>query len=227
MDEIVGNKNYQIVYSSKESGFRIILSSNDLAKKAIIQINGSNKGRLTAQFGHPDSLLFVGNLPLSYTHSQLRDLFSSCGTILRCFVIHSTITGESKGYGFVEYSTRDEATATKNKMATKVVGYRSIRVDFADNGMQTDEDLQSKTVFVDKLPKGTKSESKLIELFSKYGMVNFCQVSECTCTCILQTVIPLNKGHIGTSHFIFLYEVVLVLRKSEHYERGNIMKRPL
>ena len=87
------------------------------------------------------------------------------------------MTGDSKGYGFVEYSTRDEATITKNKMATKMVGSRSIRVDFADNGMQTVEDLQSRTIFVDRLPKGMNNESKLVDLFSTYGMVNFCQAS--------------------------------------------------
>ena len=77
----------------------------------------------------------------------------------------------------MEYSTRDEAVLTKSKMATKAVGSRNIRVDFSDNGMQTEADLQSRTLFVDKLPKGMKDESRLIEMFSRYGVVNFCQVS--------------------------------------------------
>ena len=154
----------------------MVFPNTDKARKAINKINGSKLGRLSAQFGHPDSLLFVGNLPSNYTHEKLRELFISHGEILRCFVVHSVLTGECKGYGFVEYATREQALVTKNKMATKVVGCRSLRVDFSDNGMQTEEDLQSRTLFVDKLPKGMKDEGKLMELFGKHGIVNFCQV---------------------------------------------------
>lgn len=148
------------------------------AKQAIQQLNGLRYGshRITASFGHPDSLLFVGNLPLSYCMQKLRELFSSYGEILRCFIVYSVSTGKSKGYGFVEFSTRDEAMLAKQKMATKVVGLRSLRVDFADNGMQTIEDLQSKTLFVDRLPKGMQDDAKLRDEFSKCGTVNFCQV---------------------------------------------------
>ena len=61
-------------------------------------------------------------------------------------------------------------------MATKVVGLRSLRVDFADNGMQTCEDLQSCTLFVDKLPKGTSDNDRLRNDFIRYETVSFCQV---------------------------------------------------
>ncbi len=174
---MLGNNEFDIIPGNyRDNSYKVILPESELAKDALVAINGSKRGKMSAQHSHSDALLFVGNLPSNYTDGQLRELFSSHGQVLRCFVVYSELTGENKGYGFVEYSTRDEAMFTKNKMATKVVGSRSIRVDFADNGMQTDEDLQSKTVFVDKLPKGFKSESRLIELFSKYGTVNFCQV---------------------------------------------------
>ena len=71
---------------------------------------------------------------------------------------------------------RDEALQAKQQLATKFLWLRSLRVDFADNGMQTCEDLQSKTFFVDRLPKGFKDGAVLRALFGKYGTVNFCQV---------------------------------------------------
>ena len=150
------------------------------ARTAIQELNGlkTDGQKLSSQFGHPDSFLFVGNLPHWYNKTKLHTLFSPYGTILRCFVVYSIVTGESKNYGFVEFLTREEAMAAKQKMATKVVGSRGLRVDFADNGMQTCEDLHSKTLFVDKLPKGLKDESKLKEMFEECGTVNFCQVSE-------------------------------------------------
>lgn len=132
--------------------------------------------KLVASYGHPDSLLFVGNLPYTYTRGDLFKLFKNCGEIIRCFIVHSLESGLSKGYGFVEFSTRDEATIAKQENATKVIGLRSLRVDFSDNGMQTVDDLHSQTLFVDRLPKGFIEDGTLTEYFTQYGMVNFCQV---------------------------------------------------
>ena len=104
------------------------------AKEAIQKLNGLKygSGHISASFGHPDSFLFVGNIPLSYSNQRLKELFAPCGEILRSFIVYSTITGRIKGYGFVEFAKRDEALLAKQKMATKVVGLRSLRVDFAD-----------------------------------------------------------------------------------------------
>lgn len=133
--------------------------------------------RLSASYGHPDSLLFVGNLSCTYTNEDLYRLFQPHGDILRCFVVCSLSTGLSKGYGFVEFSNRDEAAHAKLQLATKVVGQRSLRVDFADNGMQTCDDLHSRTLFVDRLPKGFVEDDILRDKFSNFGIVNFCQVT--------------------------------------------------
>ena len=133
--------------------------------------------KLSASYGHADSLLFVGNLPFTYTRGDLASLFGPYGDILRCLLVLSPKTGLSKGYGFVEYSKREEAVLAKQQLATKVIGLRSLRVDFSDNGMQTCEDLHSQTLFVDRLPKGFKDDVALKEVFSLYGRVNFSQVA--------------------------------------------------
>ena len=102
-------------------------------------------------------------------------------------MVCSVATGLSKGYGFVEFSSRDEAAQAKLQLATKVVGQRSIRVDFADNGMQTCEDLHSRTLFVDRLPKGFLDDDILRDRFTSFGIVNFCQVSNaCHCDLMLR-----------------------------------------
>ena len=91
-------------------------------------------------------------------------------------MVHSVCTGQNKGYGFVEYASRSQALAAKQSVAAKTIGHRGLRVDFADNGMQTPDDLQSSTLFVDKLPKSFVEDKLLRAVFSKYGTVNFCQV---------------------------------------------------
>ena len=158
---------------------RILFPTSEVASDQLQRLNSARyEGcRLSATYGHPDSLLFVGNLSCTYSHEDLLWLFQPHGDILRCFVVCSLSTGLSKGYGFVEFSSRDEAAEAKLHLATKVVGQRSLRVDFADNGMQTVDDLHSRTLFVDRLPKGFVDDDVLRDKFSAYGIVNFCQVS--------------------------------------------------
>ncbi len=132
--------------------------------------------QLTACFGHQDAVLFAGNVPYMYTRDDLAALFAPHGEIVRCLVVYSPETGLNKGYGFVEYATREEAVLAKQEMSNKVVGLRSLRVDFCDSGMLRCKDLQSETLFVDRLPKGFQDEEKLRKKFMNYGAVNFCQV---------------------------------------------------
>lgn len=157
---------------------RVLFPTPEVAAEQLLKLNTSRLDgcKLSASYGHPDSLLFVGNLSCSYSCEDLYRLFQPHGDILRCFVVCSLSTGLSKGYGFVEFASRDEAAQAKLQLATKVVGQRSIRVDFADNGMQTCEDLHSRTLFVDRLPKGFVDDNILRDKFSSFGIVNFCQV---------------------------------------------------
>jgi RNA recognition motif-containing protein len=53
--------------------------------------------------------LFVGNLAYSVTDAQLQELFERHGTVKSATVISDKITGRSRGYGFVEMSSEDEA----------------------------------------------------------------------------------------------------------------------
>ncbi len=59
--------------------------------------------------------LYVGNLPFSATDQSLVDLFSQCGTVDSANLIMDRDSGRSKGFGFVEMSTDEEAQAAINK----------------------------------------------------------------------------------------------------------------
>ena len=54
--------------------------------------------------------LFVGNLPFSATDDSLREMFTQAGQVESARVIADRDTGRSKGFGFVEMSTEQEAT---------------------------------------------------------------------------------------------------------------------
>lgn len=53
--------------------------------------------------------LYVGNLDYAVTSDQLKDLFAKAGNIVDAVVIMDKYSGRSKGFGFVEFETADEA----------------------------------------------------------------------------------------------------------------------
>jgi len=55
------------------------------------------------------SKLYVGGLPYSVTEGSLRELFSAHGTVESANVISDKFTGQSRGFGFVEMSSGNEA----------------------------------------------------------------------------------------------------------------------
>jgi RNA recognition motif-containing protein len=55
--------------------------------------------------------LYVGNLSYSVTSSDLEQLFGQHGQVTSAQVINDRDTGRSKGFGFVEMASDDEATA--------------------------------------------------------------------------------------------------------------------
>ncbi|MCB0834835.1 MAG: RNA-binding protein [Bacteroidetes bacterium] len=53
--------------------------------------------------------LYVGNLSYSTTEEGLTELFTQAGTVTSAKIITDRATGRSKGFGFVEMSTNEEA----------------------------------------------------------------------------------------------------------------------
>lgn len=75
--------------------------------------------------------LYVGNLPYSLTDSQLSEMFSEFGTVTSASVIMDRQSGRSKGFGFVEMSTSEEAQAAAEQMNGKEVEGRALVVNEA------------------------------------------------------------------------------------------------
>jgi RNA recognition motif-containing protein len=55
------------------------------------------------------SKIYVGGLPYATTDAQLQDLFSTHGQVESARVITDKFTGRSRGFGFVEMASSDEA----------------------------------------------------------------------------------------------------------------------
>ena len=132
---------------------------------------------VTVQHAPVDSLLFVGNIPLHFTSEDLHDKFSPCGELGRVIVVHSPLTGQSKGYGLVELALQEQALSAKRTLAMRTVSGRTLRVDCVDTALGAVEDVHSCTLFVDQLPKGFRSNERLRGLFTRHGTVTFCQIA--------------------------------------------------
>lgn len=78
-----------------------------------------------------DKRLFVAGLPFSFDDQALGDLFSQYGKVESATVIMDRETGRSKGFGFVEMSTPDEAKAAIEKLNNTDVEGRKIVVNVA------------------------------------------------------------------------------------------------
>jgi len=75
--------------------------------------------------------LFVGNLSWGATDDQLKDLFSSAGTVESATIIKDKMSGRSKGFAFVEMSTDEEAQAAVEALNGKELDGRAINVSEA------------------------------------------------------------------------------------------------
>ena len=75
--------------------------------------------------------LFVGNLPFSVADADLSELFSKAGTVVSATVIVDKYNNRSKGFGFVEMSTEEEAQKAIDTLNGKDIEGRNITVSEA------------------------------------------------------------------------------------------------
>jgi|SRR5439155_19583022 len=73
--------------------------------------------------------LYVGNLPFSATEDQLKDLFSQFGTVESVIIMKDN--GRSRGFGFIEMSSEDEAARAAENLDGTELGGRPLKVNLA------------------------------------------------------------------------------------------------
>jgi RNA recognition motif-containing protein len=78
-----------------------------------------------------ETKLYVGNLTYETTESDLQTLFEQSGTVKSVQIIKDRDTGRSKGFGFVEMTTQEEAQNAIKALSGKDVGGRPLTVNLA------------------------------------------------------------------------------------------------
>lgn len=75
--------------------------------------------------------LYVGGLSYSTSDDSLRDAFAQAGTVETATIIIDKMSGRSKGFGFVEMATDEEAQAAITMWDGKELEGRTIKVNEA------------------------------------------------------------------------------------------------
>src|SRR6202162_1609652 len=75
--------------------------------------------------------LFIGSLSFSTTSEGLREFFTQCGNVSSATVITDQFSGRSRGFGFVEMATPEEAQAAVQRLNGKDLDGRQIKVEVA------------------------------------------------------------------------------------------------
>lgn len=87
---------------------------------------------------HPNEVimahkLFIGGLSFSTTDERLRELFATAGGVESAAVVTDRDTGRSRGFGFVEMTTAEDADAAAKKFNGQMVDGRTLKVEIANS----------------------------------------------------------------------------------------------
>ncbi|XP_076026265.1 ribonucleoprotein PTB-binding 2 [Genypterus blacodes] len=177
-------KEYELKYCfvdrNKGTAF-VTLLNGDQAQDAIRSLHHSTvRGRLINVTLQPtDSLLCLTNLAHTFTAQQFEELVRAYGNIERSFLVYSELTGQSKGYGFVEYMKKDSASRARSELLGRPLADRSVMVQWMDvNQLTQEENLHSKCLCVDRLPLDFCDSEELTQLFSETYKPVFCQLAQ-------------------------------------------------
>src|SRR5205809_7492072 len=75
--------------------------------------------------------LYVGGLPYSTTEQQLQELFSQQGSVTSAKIITDRYTGQSRGFGFIEMATAEDAQKAITALNGTQMNGRTITVNEA------------------------------------------------------------------------------------------------
>ena len=77
--------------------------------------------------------LFIGGLAFSTSNERLREVFAQAGAVESASVVTDRDTGQSRGFGFVEMASAEDAAEAVKKFNGKDVDGRTLKVEAANS----------------------------------------------------------------------------------------------
>ncbi|PQQ21737.1 heterogeneous nuclear ribonucleoprotein R [Prunus yedoensis var. nudiflora] len=188
------------------------------------------------------SEVFIGGLPKDTLEEDLRDLCDEIGEIIEIRLMQDRETGESKGYAFIGFKTKEVAQKAIEELHNKAFKGKTLRCSLSETkhrlfignvpkiwtedefrkvieevgpGIEHIELIKVKALYVKNIPENTSTE-KLKELFQRHGEVT-------------KVVMPPGKGGQGKRDFGFVHfaERSSALKAVKDTEKYEIDGQPL
>ena len=83
--------------------------------------------------------IYVGNLSFDTAEDELKDLFAAYGAVESVKIISDQFTGRSRGFAFIEMTTREEGMKAIQELDSKDLGGRPLKVNEAKPKRQSND----------------------------------------------------------------------------------------
>ncbi|KAK7357157.1 hypothetical protein VNO80_16440 [Phaseolus coccineus] len=134
-----------------------------------IRIMFSQRDPSIRKSGHGN--VFIKNLDTSIDNKALHDTFAAFGTVLSCKVATDNGTGQSKGYGFVQFDNEDAAQNAIKQLNGMLINDKQVYVGlFVRRQARTNGSPKFTNVYVKNFSE-TFTDDDLTKLFGPYGTI--------------------------------------------------------
>jgi len=127
----------------------------------------AGQSQVMEEDGDRKTNLIVNYLPQTMTQEEIRSLFSSIGEVESCKLIRDKVTGQSLGYGFVNYHRTEDASKAIQTLNGLRLQNKTIKVSYA---RPSSEAIKGANLYVSGLPKHM-AQPDLERLFSSCGNI--------------------------------------------------------
>jgi cold-inducible RNA-binding protein len=108
--------------------FTMAASVNSPKERSLLEVRNPIEGKGKKLMSMK---LYVGNLSFDTSSNELQTLFAQTGTVESVSLIEDRETGRSRGFGFIEMSTKEEGAAAIEKFNGQELGGRALKVNEA------------------------------------------------------------------------------------------------
>ncbi|CAF3358690.1 unnamed protein product [Rotaria sp. Silwood1] len=111
--------------------------------------------------------LIINYLPQTMTQDEIKDLFGTIGAIESCKLVRDKTTGQSLGYGFVNFIRTEDADKAVKTMNGLRLQNKTIKVSFA---RPSSESIKFSNLYISNLPR-SMTQQELESMFADFGCI--------------------------------------------------------